>query len=214
MFPDSLSSINTDTELGLSSIFTTNISNLKINAALPDSVLNPQYYLDKGFTVKTSQDNKDEKPAIQNIELTDKQIDLLFQTPLVKPSSDSIKLSEIEANFIFLDFWFLACKPCRESFPHLQEISEKYKDKGLEVIGINFHDTENKEYASKILKKGGILYSNLFSDRNLRVQLGVTSFPTFMIFDKNQKIVYVGAGHSEETEREIDTVLEGILNKE
>lgn len=36
-----------------------------------------------------------------------------------------------------VEFWATWCPPCRRSIPHLTELQEKYKDKGVTIIGIS-----------------------------------------------------------------------------
>lgn len=126
---------------------------------------------------------------------------------------DSIKLSHIQDELILVDFWFLACPPCRESFPYLQLLSQKYKNKGLKVIGVNFIDTPTKGYTASKLKDSGIAYPLLFSNKIIQNQLGITKFPSFLMFDKNQNLVYYSSGYSKEKEAEIELIIERILNK-
>lgn len=40
-------------------------------------------------------------------------------------------------HYVLLDFWASWCGPCIGSFPHLRELSETYKDKGLRLISIS-----------------------------------------------------------------------------
>ena len=40
-----------------------------------------------------------------------------------------------EGKAYLVEFWATWCGPCRVSIPHLNEIHNKYKDKGLVVIG-------------------------------------------------------------------------------
>lgn len=210
LFPIQTKDVLVDRELNLEQIFKSEVSNLKINSPLPDTVLNLQFYLDKGFEIE---EKKEEELVESEFKLTGEQVDLFFQTPLVRPSGDSITLNQIDAEYILVDFWFLACQPCRESFPHLQELSDKYKGKGLEVVGVNFNDTASKEFASSQLIKSGFTYSNLFSNVNLRNKLGVFAFPSFIIFDKNQEVIYTRSGYSKEAEEEISSIFESAFKE-
>ena len=41
-----------------------------------------------------------------------------------------------EKKIHILEFWATWCGPCRDSIPHLTKLQEKYKGKGVTVIGI------------------------------------------------------------------------------
>lgn len=80
LFPDSLVVIARDDELSTEEIFATKISNLKNNTSLPDSVLNPQFYIDKGYHLTVRQEEKiNEKEKDKPGKLTEKQINLLLR---------------------------------------------------------------------------------------------------------------------------------------
>jgi thiol-disulfide isomerase/thioredoxin len=53
-----------------------------------------------------------------------------------------------------VEFWATWCGPCRVSIPHLNEIHDKYKDKGLIVIGQDCWE-RNQDDAAKFVKKMG-----------------------------------------------------------
>jgi thiol-disulfide isomerase/thioredoxin len=44
-----------------------------------------------------------------------------------------------------VEFWATWCPPCRASMPHLSELAEKYKDKGLVVVGVSDEDPAKVE---------------------------------------------------------------------
>ncbi len=49
----------------------------------------------------------------------------------------NVSLADFRGHVVVVDFWFPNCGPCRESFPHLQKLVQKYKGKGVVVIAIN-----------------------------------------------------------------------------
>lgn len=53
---------------------------------------------------------------------------------------EHIKLSELEGNYILLDFWASWCMPCREENPNYVKVYDKYKDKGFEIYSFSIDD--------------------------------------------------------------------------
>ena len=49
----------------------------------------------------------------------------------------AVKLSSFRGQVVYLDFWASWCIPCRKSFPWMQQIQQKYRDLGLQVIAVN-----------------------------------------------------------------------------
>jgi thiol-disulfide isomerase/thioredoxin len=46
-------------------------------------------------------------------------------------------LQPIAGKVIWVDFWASWCVPCRRSFPWMNTMHEKYKDRGLQIIAVN-----------------------------------------------------------------------------
>ena len=207
LFPERVINTVRHKELDLKQIIETKLSNIKLNSSFPDTVLSPQYYLNQEYKVKHQENNTKKEIAKPIQYLTDDQLDFLLQTTLISPTGDSTNLGKIEANILLIDFWFMSCIPCLKSLPDLQELSDKYKSKGFKVVGINCHDTTNKEYAIGKLKDKGILYPNFFADKSILKQLNINAFPTFIILDKNRKIIYTGVGIGKDFEPIIEEKL-------
>lgn len=69
------------------------------------------------------------------------------------PDGTEMKLSEIlpGKKLILLDFWASWCGPCMKEMPVITEIHNKYKDKGLAVIGIT-SDAKEADWKNAIKK--------------------------------------------------------------
>jgi peroxiredoxin len=52
----------------------------------------------------------------------------------------SLQLSAYRGKVVLLDFWATWCDPCREETPHLVELQNKYRDQGLQIIGVSMDD--------------------------------------------------------------------------
>ena len=52
----------------------------------------------------------------------------------------NLELSTFRGKVVLLDFWATWCEPCREETPHFVELQHKYRDQGLQIIGLSMDD--------------------------------------------------------------------------
>ena len=52
----------------------------------------------------------------------------------------SFGIQDMQGKVVVVNFWATWCPPCREEMPILEVIYRKYRDQGLEVIGISIDD--------------------------------------------------------------------------
>ena len=95
-----------------------------------------------------------------------------------------------------VNFWFSGCKPCVGELSKLNELNEKLKEMGGEVVGINTDTLDNNDAgikeAKEILKAQGASYKNLTFDSNSTVGKyagNIMAFPTTVLVDKDGNIV-------------------------
>ena len=95
-----------------------------------------------------------------------------------------------------VNFWFSGCKPCVEELSKLNELNDKLKEMGGEVVGINtdtFDDNQDGiKDAKEILKAKGASYKNLTFDSDSTVGKyagDIMAFPTTVLVDKDGNIV-------------------------
>ncbi len=53
-----------------------------------------------------------------------------------------IRLADLRGKGVWVNFWTTWCPPCQSEVPVLRELSERYKDQGLEVVGISVQETQ------------------------------------------------------------------------
>lgn len=70
---------------------------------------------------------------------------------LTDTTGAALSLKDMRGKIIFIDVWSSWCGPCREKVPDIKKIYKKYKNKGLEVIGISL-DTDKQKWLNAIKK--------------------------------------------------------------
>ncbi len=123
-----------------------------------------------------------------------------------------VDLEDYRGRVVLIDFWATWCGPCKAAMPHMVELYEKFKDKGLAVIAQtdkSSHDLPAfiKEYKMEFVVSVG---EKVFSPA-----YGVQGIPHAFLLDTTGKVLWEGhsAGvEASQIERALKAVTpEGLL---
>ncbi|WP_298363676.1 TlpA disulfide reductase family protein [uncultured Lutibacter sp.] len=118
----------------------------------------------------------------------------------------NFKLKDIENNtqsftqlkgskLTVIDFWATWCKPCVKAIPELNKIYEAYKIKGVEFIGVSCDGPRSVSKVAPLSKTLQIKYPILLDiNSEIKSELNLNAFPTLVIVNSNNKIVWVHEG--------------------
>ena len=115
-----------------------------------------------------------------------------------KVDGDSIALSDFRGKYVLLNFWFMGCGACIQSYPVLNELKLEYEGK-MEVIGINCF-SKNAEEIGRYCLTQGMNYTNVWNgDDEVSKKYAINAAPIFYLIDQNDVIVdtWVGANNQE-----------------
>jgi peroxiredoxin len=97
-------------------------------------------------------------------------------------------LKELRGSIVLLNFWATWCSPCRIEIPSMVELYKKYKDRGLEIIGVNL-DKLGKSDVEKFSLEHKINFPVLLNPSgDVAALYGVVVLPTTVFLDRNGKI--------------------------
>ncbi len=129
-------------------------------------------------------------------------------------NATSVHLKElIGKKIILLDFMTYSCINCIRTFPFLNAWYDKYKDQGLEIIGIHTPEFAFEKKLSNVetaMKRFGITFPIVLdNDYGTWNAYGNSYWPRKYLIDLEGNIVYdhIGEGKYDETEKKIQELL-------
>ncbi len=124
-----------------------------------------------------------------------------------------IDLANYRGKVVYVDFWASWCLPCRKSFPWMNMIQARYKERGFEVIAITLDESPND--ATAFLRKYPAAFTVAF-DRKGKVAeaFGLRVMPTSYLIDKEGYIVETAEGFSKKQKKRLETVIEKLLDNQ
>lgn len=137
---------------------------------------------------------------------------LAQKAPAFKLKSDQgiISLSRLKGRVVYLDFWASWCKPCRKSFPFMNELHARYRQQGLVVIAINLD--EEKSDAALFLEKFPAHFVVAYdAEGDTARNYDLTIMPSSWIINRKGNIISQHAGFKESDMDTIETNIRRVL---
>ena len=92
--------------------------------------------------------------------------------------------------YTFIDFWFSHCGPCLNDFPKYKEVYTKYKNLGLEIIGISTDRTKDIDDWKKVIKEKDLNWLQLLDENGIEShQFNINAFPTTFLLNSEGIII-------------------------
>lgn len=191
----------------------------RLALALPSSSLYRKALIglrDMGYSIKSIKPvDRAQAPTTTAPELTIKK--WIDQSP--------VKLSDLRGRVVLLDFWADWCGPCISSFPRLIKWHNKYKDKGLVILGVTKYygegggrqlkpDEELKflqEFKNRYKLPYGFAVADT-EDNDLRY--GVSSYPSAFLIDRRGIVRFITISSNETEGASLEAMIEKLLQEQ
>ncbi len=120
-----------------------------------------------------------------------------------------VRLQDLRGHPVIIDFWATWCGPCRVMTPVLARLHQRYKRRGLSVVGVNV-DEAGPSVVPPFRAQYGIEYPLVYDARGEASQRwGIEGLPTMIIVDGEGNVRYRHAGTT--SEADLASTIESLL---
>lgn len=131
--------------------------------------------------------------------------DLIVNAP---SDQKTLTLSALRGRPVILEFWASWCPACQGAAPIVNGVAQRFKDRGLVVVGIDTSD--ERVLGERSAKKKGLSFPIVYDEGNeIARNYHVDAMPTLFVVSKEGKIVAVRHGITSDSD--LDRLVKQVL---
>jgi thiol-disulfide isomerase/thioredoxin len=119
----------------------------------------------------------------------------------IELTKDNFQQTIDAEGIVFVDFWATWCGPCQAELPIVNGIAQRFKDRGLVVVGVNTSDEPG--LGEVLARKKGLTFPIVYDEGNdVARSFRVGNLPTLVVVSKEGTIVAVRQGITSDADLE------------
>jgi peroxiredoxin len=108
-------------------------------------------------------------------------------------TGDTITLASLRGKPLVVNLWATWCAPCRHEMPYLQSLYDRYRDQGLQMVGITVDGRSAVAQARGFLEETGVTYLQLHDPAMRSTDVfRVIGLPATYVVDAEGRIRFAG----------------------
>jgi cytochrome c biogenesis protein CcmG, thiol:disulfide interchange protein DsbE len=115
-----------------------------------------------------------------------------FNLPLLD-RTDSVSLEGLAGNVVVMNFWASWCLACRAEHPALVRAWDRYRDRGVVLVGVLYQDTRENALLY-LARRGGDWVHVDDPDTRTAIEFGVAGVPETFFIDRSGRVVHKHTG--------------------
>ncbi|MGM0632839.1 MAG: peroxiredoxin family protein [Pseudomonadota bacterium] len=135
-----------------------------------------------------------------------------FTLPALGGDGETITLSDLRGQVVYVDFWASWCLPCVRSLPEISTLYDDYHEQGFEVVAVTI-DNPIEDANAFLEELDTPLEYRLAADTDADVMdaYGVRGMPTSFLVDRDGTIRMVHEGYRDGDLQRIENALQPLL---
>ena len=126
------------------------------------------------------------------------------------------KVNLVEASkdyYVLINFWNMACEPCKKEMKFLNQFHEKYNEHGFKVISINMDTPRSMSKVKKYVKSSKYSFE-VFQDPRMNVfkKMGGSIMPFVVIADNKGNVVNKHIGFNLGDEKSLELEIRELIS--
>ena len=106
-----------------------------------------------------------------------------------------VTLSDYRGETLLVNLWATWCHPCRTETPYLQSVYERYRDRGLRILGVSVDLPADSAAVVHFVEEFGVTYDiALDPDAVSRETFHARGLPTSVLIDRDGTVAFSWIG--------------------
>lgn len=120
-------------------------------------------------------------------------------------------LKSLQGKVLYVDFWASWCGPCAKSFPFLNHLNHQFKDRGLQVIGINLDEkpADAQDFLAQYPAEFTVAAAG--ANQQCALDFGVKAMPSSYLVDRKGRIRHIHLGFKSGEAEDLTALIEQLI---
>lgn len=131
---------------------------------------------------------------------------------ILPTASGTVSLHDFRGRVVLVDFWASWCIPCRQSFPWMSSMKERYATQGLVILAINLD--KKRDAADAFLGEFPVQFPVAFDPLGLSAEaFNVEGMPSTFIVSRTGEILDSHIGFEPATAKKVEAQIKEALSR-
>ncbi|MBO9729989.1 MAG: AhpC/TSA family protein [Chitinophaga sp.] len=122
----------------------------------------------------------------------------------------ALSLSQFKGKYLLIDFWASWCSPCRQSFPHMREVYQQYKNQPFDIYSISI-DKSKSDWLKAVAAENNPWKQALDNINIAGKGFAITGVPTTYLISPDGVILMKEVGFNPDGSGEIEKKLASLF---